>query len=297
MEPLSKKRVLITGAEGFTGQHLTSYLEDKDFDVIGTSLNSGRSKMIQLNIDDVENIRRVVKDTRPDFIVHLAAISFVNHPNSLDFYRINTLGTENLLKSLIDVSHVPQKILIPSSATIYGNQGVTVLDESMVPKPANHYGCSKLAMERIVFNYFERLPLLISRPFNYTGPRQGDNFLIPKLVNHFKNREDVIELGNIDVKREFNSIDFLCEVYFRLLMSDVHSQILNVCSSITYSITEILNELEQLARHQIEIKVNPKFVRKNEIFELRGSTSLLSTFIQIPESKPICDTLKDMLEN
>ena len=77
-----------------------------------------------------------------------------------------------------------------SSATVYGNQKTSVLDESLAPSPNNYYGISKLAMEFMVRNYFEAFPVIITRPFNYTGIGQSKNFVVPKIVDHFKKKSD-----------------------------------------------------------------------------------------------------------
>lgn len=297
MDHLSRETVLVTGIDGFTGKHLAAYLKTKGFKVFGTALRSKDPDIFNLDINDISRLNNILNDLRPEYIIHLAAISFVGHISPVDFYNVNVIGTESILKVLLDINHYPKKILIPSSATVYGNQGVSVLDESMIPKPTNHYGCSKLAMERIATNYFEKIPILITRPFNYTGPGQSIDFLIPKIIAHFKDRKDIIELGNIDVRREFNSVDYICEIYFRLLMSNVHSQVLNVCSAKTYSIIDILDELEELTQHRIQVRVNQEFVRRNEIKELKGSLKLLSSYISIPELRPIGFTLQKMLSS
>lgn len=295
MEHHSKPSVLITGIEGFTGYHLSSFLKEKGFRVYGTSLASDSQDIYKLDINLIENIKEILNEIKPDYIVHLAAISFVGHPNPEDFYKINTIGAELILKSLIEIGHIPKKVLIPSSATVYGNQGQSILNEEMAALPNNHYGCSKFAMERIVANYFSKIPIIVTRTFNYTGLFQSEHFLVPKLVKHFKEKKEEIFLGNLDVRREFNSVGFVSEVYFKLLESDTSSTIVNVCSSKTYSIEEILTSLENLSDHQIRVAINPEFVRKNEIRELKGSTALLSSLIDIPDVMSIDATLRQML--
>jgi nucleoside-diphosphate-sugar epimerase len=111
-------------------------------------------------------------------------------------YDINFFGTLNILDALVELGQRPAKIVLASSANVYGNPPVEVIDESVCPMPVNHYAISKLAMEFMARTYFDRLNILITRPFNYTGVGQGDNFLIPKIVRHYQEGKTEIELGN-----------------------------------------------------------------------------------------------------
>ena len=111
-----------------------------------------------------------------------------------------------------------------------------------------------------------------------------------------KQKRKTIELGNLDIFREFNSIEYVLDCYFKLMISKSSGKIVNICSGITYSIAEIIDFTEILTNHQINVKVNQLFVRKNEISRLRGSTDLLESLIQIDLTKTnIHSTLKQML--
>ena len=291
-----EKKVLITGIDSFTGTHLSSYLSSCGYEVYGTSLFGGKEKVYKCNINNQSEFETVLKTVKPDFFIHLAAISFVRHEPKEDFYKINTIAVANLIESFVKLNINPKKIVIASSATVYGNLGIEILSEDLCPSPANHYGASKLAMEFMVKNYFDKLPIVILRPFNYTGIGQSENFLIPKIVSHYKNRKRTIELGNLDVIREFNDISFVCEAYKRVLESNTDSKILNLCSSRGIKLMDIISIMNRLANYEIEIKINPKFVRKNEIKKLIGSSKLLFETIGEIKQPPIEETLKVMYE-
>lgn len=290
------KKVLITGIDSFTGAHLSQYLQERGYDVHGTSLFGSGNNKYQCDITIKDDVIKVLEEVRPSYFIHLSGISFTAHGDNQDFYKINTIGTTNILDAFVELGQTPKKILLASSATVYGNQGLEVLDESLCPIPANHYGASKYAMECLARSYSERLPIIIARPFNYTGLGQVEHFLIPKIVKHFREKQKAIELGNIDVSREFNDVGFVCEVYKRLLECDSKSEVVNICSGAGIKLLDVIEAMNNLAGYKIDVKVNPAFVRKDEIKSLTGSTDKLFKMIGKVEQKPFEDTLRGMLE-
>ncbi len=295
MKSASPFRVLITGINGFTGVHLERYLLSKGYSVYGTVIDTPTiANHYQCDIRDSKEVDRVIEATKPDYIIHTAAISFVGESNASLIYDVNVLGTENILKSLIKYNIKPKKIVVASSATIYGNQGKEVLDESMTPSPINHYGCSKLAMEHIVSTYFDKLNIIITRPFNYTGLSQAEHFLIPKIIKHYKERTPTIELGNIDVAREFNSIDFVVECYYKLMSIEDSSIVVNLSSNQPIKLLAVIEQMESIAGYKIEVRVNPAFVRSNEIASLAGDTTRLESLIGSIPKLSLVDTLTTM---
>lgn len=284
---IRSKKVFITGLGGFTGYHLTAYLLEHNYEVIGI----GENKLLPIsschfiNLLDKEKLIELLVREEPDYIIHLAGISFVGHDNKLDFYQVNTIGTENLLEAIINSNIIPQKVILASSATIYGNQSEYILHENITPNPVNHYGISKLAMEFIAKTYFNKLPIIITRPFNYTGVGHSENFVIPKIIKHFKDKKMSIELGNIYTLREYNDVDWVCSVYCKLMVSNVTDEIVNICSNKSHSINEILSIATEISGHKLEVSINSKFVRNNEIQELKGSDKKLISMIGTDNSE------------
>ena len=292
------KKVLITGINGFTGIYLEDSLLQKGFDIYGTVIDEPKKeKHLQCDITDRVQIDTVIAAVKPDYVIHIAAISFVGENNTSLIYDVNVIGTENILQSLIDNHVRPAKVILASSATVYGNQGKEILDESMCPRPVNHYGCSKLAMEYMSANYFDKLNIIITRPFNYTGAGQESHFLIPKIVNHFKEGEKIIELGNIHVAREFNDIHYITEIYYRLLLCDAKSETVNLSSNSPVKLLDVIEMMQEIAGYEIKVKVNPAFVRENEIESLAGSTERLVSLIDLPQRNPLRNTLVEMYES
>jgi len=292
-----QNRVLITGINGFTGIHLERYLLEKGFDVYGTVIGTPLNrKHFQCDITRVEQVDTIIAELRPDYLIHIAGISFPGEKNASLIYDVNVIGTENVIRSLINHKVTPKKVIIASSATVYGNQGEEILDESMCPKPVNHYGCSKLAMEHISAHYFDKLNIIITRPFNYTGIGQEKHFLIPKIVSHYKEGKKEIELGNLNVAREFNDIDYIIGNYYKLLISEAKSITVNLSSNHPVKLLDVIDMMNTIAGYTIEVKVNPLFVRENEIPSLSGSTKLLETFIELENKDTLHKTLQTMYD-
>ena len=292
------KKVFITGIESFTGRHLRNYLERAGYSVYGSVLQKSDADpaIFGCDITDKASCAQLLQKVEPHFIIHLAGIAFVGHGESEDFYRVNTIGTGNLLDAIDAMPTKPQKVIVVSSATVYGNQNATLLEESMCPKPTNHYAISKYGVESLAATYFKKFPIVVSRPFNYTGVGQSEDFLIPKIVAHFKEGKKSIELGNLHVRREFNDVAFVCEAYKRLLESSVESVVLNIASNRGIALLDVIEMMQAIAGYTIEVKVNPAFVRKNEIATLTGSAQKLFAAVGSIEQKPLQETLKDMFE-
>lgn len=281
------KKVLITGIDSFTGRYLHKYLLNNGYEVDGTQYPS-------CDITNKRSILSKILQSQPDYIIHLAGVSYVEHENAIDFYSVNTFGVENLLLAAMQLKTLPKKIILASSATVYGKQDKNILDESMCPKPVNHYGISKYAMECITQTYFNKLPIIIVRPFNYTGQGQSEHFIIPKIMKHFWEKKKVIELGNLHVQREFNDVrDIVC-MYERLLQSKKENLIVNLCTNRPIKLLSIIEKMKEISSHEIEVRVNEKFVRKDEIISLSGSTSKLKDIIKVSPKHNIDATLQDM---
>lgn len=299
------KTVLVTGASGFTGRYMVQALEDRGYHVVSlggaihssSAGQSGASGVVKrADLRDLRDLTRVMDEVRPEHVVHLAALAFVAHGQVDDFYQINLMGTRNLFQAMQDVHHQPESVLVASSANVYGNATEGVISEDERPNPANDYAVSKLAMEYVARLWSRRYPVIIARPFNYTGIGQDEKYLIPKIVSHFVRREKAIELGNIDVWRDFGDVRAVVDAYARLMVTpQASSTTVNVCSGAAYSLREIIELCQRISGHEIDIRVNPAFVRANEVRVLRGSNDRLKQLIGDWSSPEISQTLEWML--
>ncbi len=293
-----KPRALITGIGGFTGRYLAAELADAGYRVFGTTHENEPAvpNTFSVNLCDRVALQEVVRKVKPQVIAHLAAISFVAHGDAEAIYRVNILGTRNLLEALAELNETPHSVLLASSANIYGNSGVEVIDENVLPSPANDYAVSKLGMEYMARLWMDRMPITLVRPFNYTGVGQSPNFLIPKIVAHFQRRESVIELGNIEIERDFSDVRMIAKVYRALLQRSPKGEVINVCSGSCVSLKRILALMTSIANHEIEVKINPLFLRKNDVQRLQGDSRKLQAFVPDLQAIAIENTLRWMYE-
>jgi GDP-6-deoxy-D-talose 4-dehydrogenase len=280
-------RMLVTGADGFTGMHFVKQAREAGYDVFAFNADLTNPVAVQNQVNTI----------KPDVIVHLAAISFVVYSNASAFYNVNVIGTLNLLDALLMLPKPPTRILLASSANVYGNCEHSPIAETQSSAPLNHYAMSKLAMEHLAMTYADRLPLFFVRPFNYTGPGQVESFVVPKIVAHFKRRASIVELGNLTVEREYNDVRMVIDAYLKLLDKAAIGQIYNICSSKTYTLHQVIDTLTTLTGHKINVAVNPAFVRANELHRLCGDASKLIKTIGTHDSIDLADTLRWMLES
>lgn len=279
-------RILLTGANGFTGRHFKEIALKNNHEVI----------QLRSDLTDFSYLESELDNQEFDAVVHLAAISFVDHQKKNDFYNVNVVGTTNLLDVLVRRNEPLKSVLIASSANIYGNCESSPIKEEQSPAPVNHYAASKVVMELMAKNYINRLPLFFVRPFNYTGIGQDESFVIPKIISHFKRKSEKIELGNIQVEREFNDVRFVCNAYLKLLNDSKIGETYNICTNRPMSLLSVIDRVSDLTSHKLQISVNPAFVRANEIHRLSGDNTKLLSLVGDVNNYEIEDTLTWMLE-
>ena len=279
-------KVFVTGAEGFSGRYLCAHLKNLGYEVFEATTQN-------CDICDTKSIKDALKFD-PDFVIHLAGISFAPSDAELIF-KINVAGSKNLLDALGEQRKKPKRVILASSASVYGAQEAGVLSENLTPHPLSAYAKSKLQMENLAKDY--DLDILITRPFNYTGAGQSVNFLIPKIVSHFKRNASVIKLGNLTPKREYNNVLDVVKIYEKLLNLKTGERIFNIGSGKGYGIGEILDFMREISGRDIKVEQNPAFMRADEPEEITADTARLEANGLNLCKTHIKQTLKWMYEN
>ncbi|MBK7665038.1 MAG: GDP-mannose 4,6-dehydratase [Sterolibacteriaceae bacterium] len=291
-------RALITGLRGFTGAYLARELTQSGYRVFGTAHAGERvgQDVFEADLCDRARLGEVIRDVQPNVVAHLAGIAFVGHGDANAIYNVNLLGTRNLLSELAESPVVPSAVLLASSAQVYGTTAVEPIDESVPTVPQNDYAVSKLAMEQMARLWFDRLPIVIARPFNYTGFGQSVEFLLPKIVSHFAAGLREIELGNLDVERDFSDVRMVAAAYRRLIELAPAGEVFNICSGTAASLSDVLEIVSRRAGYEIGVRVNPAFVRANDVKRQVGSCRKLIDAIGGLPDISLAETLTWMYE-
>lgn len=284
----ASKKALLFGVDSFTGRYLKQAFERNGVSVVGTTLSKNLST--DCDITDYHQCVQFIKANNPDYVVNLSGISFVPFSDYKKIYEVNFSGAINILRACED--HAPNcRLLLISSGQLYA-QNPNAINESGCLEISNHYSVSKNAME--MATKLSSLNVRIARSFNYTGVGQSNQFLIPKIISHFKEKRDCIILGDTNVLRDFSDVRDIVNAYVSILVSNTNDQLFNVCSNSVYSISDIINFLNHECGYTINVKESKEFKRSNVIPCVKGDNSRLSSLGWNP-SHTLFDTLKWML--
>ena len=198
----------------------------------------------------------------------------------MEIFQTNVKGAENLLEGLRRHCPAGTRVVLTSTAGVYGNVPLSNIPETTPYSPMNYYGLSKVTMELLARRYGE-FDIRILRPFNIIGAGQKENFLIPKLVRAFVSRLPVLKVGNLETVRDYTDVRFGSQVFVQMALRDVCSdKILNLCSGHGTSGEQIVEYLRQITGYSPEITVDKSFIRRGEIMRLVGDNSRLKAFMQ-----------------
>lgn len=278
-------RVALTGATGFTGRFVANALK-----------RAGATPLpLKVDLTDPDATDLAVQATDFDHVIHLAAHAFVHAADWHPFYTVNQIGTFHLLDAVARKKE-GSRCIVASSAQVYGPNAQGLITEEATLNPANHYAIGKYAMELGSRLWSDKLDIILTRPFNYTGIGQDTKYLVPKIVDHFRRRAPVIELGNTWVRRDFGDVRSVADAYVGLVMAPEAPRVVNIATGSVSSIGDIIEMLTALSGHRIDIKVNPAFVRKGDVEVLGGDPTLLRN--TLPDWRPytIDDTLQWLYE-
>ncbi len=288
------KKVLLTGASGFTGTYLQEALTNNGHQVFGTTLNA-KVGFTQVDLTNSDYVEHLVKEINPTSIVHLAGVSFAGDTDIPGIYNSNVLATRNLLAAVEHFAPNIESVIVASSASVYGSNKTPLLSEDSTLLPKSDYAISKACVEVVAKSWMERIPVIITRPFNYTGVGQNTSFVIPKIVSAFKKRSLSLNLGNTSVFRDFSDVRDVAKVYTGLVEKPSAGTTFNISSGRAISLNEVIKVAERLSGNAINIEIDPQLIRPNEVERQTGSSEKLRNWLDIQSWREIEETIEWML--
>lgn len=297
-----QKKVFVTGAGGFVGSYILKSLNMAGasilaHDIKGAKFSVEGIRSCDVDLKDKQALSQVIRDFAPDSVIHLAAIASPTYGNIAEIYDVNVNLSEILLDVIRDNCPKGTRVVLTSTAGVYGNSDKAFISENSEYNPQNHYSFSKMVMEYISRAYKDDLDVKIIRPFNMIGCGQKENFLIPKLVRAYVQKQDVLKVGNLNTVRDYVDIEYAAKVFCKMALTDeTEYDVLNICSGHGVKGTEILHMLQELTSFSPRIEVDPKFLRKNEIMQLVGDPTRCNAFMGDEKPKKIEHILKHMVD-
>jgi NAD dependent epimerase/dehydratase len=283
------KKVLVTGADGFIGSHLTEMLLEKGYDVRAftyynsfntwgwlDTLDQGAIKEIDVftgDIRDPNGVRLAMKGV--DEVYHLAAliaIPFSYHsPDS--YVDTNIKGTLNVLQAARDLE--TSKVLVTSTSEVYGTAKYVPIDEKHPYQGQSPYSATKIGADRLAESFYRsfNMPVSIVRPFNTYGPRQSARAVIPTIITQLLAGVEEIRLGSLTPTRDFNYVKDTASGFIEIAKSNCTvGEEINIATGIEISIEELANELIRQINPKAKIICEEQRLRpeKSEVNRLLG---------------------------
>jgi NAD dependent epimerase/dehydratase len=269
-------KILITGATGFIGSHLTEHLCKIGFDIIafdrynsnnnwGWLENSKYKNDFQIILGDIRDYDSVSKVmVGCDAVFHLAALIGIpySYVSPLAYIRTNVEGTYNVLESAKNLNL--KQVLITSTSETYGTAQYVPIDEKHPLVGQSPYSASKIAADQLAISYFKsfELPVKVVRPFNTYGPRQSARAVIPTIISQLLNGKTQIELGSLSPTRDLTFVKDTCAGFEEIYKSDfLYGEITNIGMNTEISIGDLAKKIAQLMNIDLTIHSDENRIR------------------------------------
>ena len=288
----TSKRVLVTGADGFIGSHLTEALLAKGYCVKALSQYNSfnywgwleeipANKNLQVVSGDIRDPHFCKEITKGvDLIFHLAALIAIPYsyvaPDA--YVETNVKGTLNICQAAKENGNI--RVIHTSTSEVYGTAQYVPIDEKHPKQPQSPYSASKIgadAMALSFFNAFE-LPVSIARPFNTYGPRQSARAIIPTIISQIANGIKEIKMGDLTPTRDFNYVEDTCNGFIAIAENDsTIGKEINIASNSEISMGDTLNLIKEIMQSDVKFILDEQRIRPagSEVFRLWGENALI----------------------
>lgn len=307
---MSEKKILITGAGGFIGSHLTELCVEKGYIVrvfvhynsrndwgwLEDSKNLGKFEVVTGDVRDFDSVFKAMKDC--DTVFHLAALIGIpySYHSPLAYIRTNVEGTYNALEAARELG--TKKVLVTSTSETYGTAQYVPIDEKHPLVGQSPYSATKIAADHLALSFYRSfdLPVKIVRPFNTYGPRQSARAIIPTIVTQFLTGQRSIRLGNLFPTRDFTFVKDTASAFIEIANADkLFGEIVNVGTGQEISIDDLARLIAELMEVEINLVTDEQRVRpkKSEVERLCCNNSKL---LKNTKWKPHYDLKKGLSE-
>jgi len=261
-----KKKILITGAAGFIGSHLTDYLLKKNYLITAfdrynsfnsfgwlDGYNNKNLKCVLGDIRDYDSVNNIVKNH--DIVIHLAALIGIpySYVSPSAYIKTNIEGTYNILEAC--KNHKIEQTIITSTSETYGTAETYKISEKHACKAQSPYSASKISADQLAMSYYRSFnsPIKIVRPFNTYGPRQSLRAVIPTIINQAVSG-DTVNLGNINTTRDLTYVTDTCDAFYKVMKcKKLIGQTVNVGSDNNISIKNIVKKVADILNKKITL--------------------------------------------
>lgn len=308
-------KALVTGISGFVGSHMAEFLLNNNVEVTGTIRQRSRMdhirhikdvRLVECELRDPFSVETLIGEIKPDLIFHLAAQSFVptswNSP--IDTIHNNVAGQVNIMEALrrFDLS---SKMQVACSSEEYGHvePDEVPIRETNPLRPLSPYAVSKVAQDYLGYQYYKSygLPIVVTRTFNHTGPRRGENFVTSNFAKQIAEIEKgrkppVIYVGNLTAKRDFTDVRDVVRAYWLALEKGKPGETYNIASGTCYTVQEVLDLLLSYSNVSISIQEDPARLRPSDVEILLGDATKFSSETGWKPEIPFEKTMRDLLQ-
>ena len=306
------QKVLITGADGFIGSHLTEMLLERGYQVRALSLYNSFNYWGWL--DDIRhpNLEVVTGDVRDphfckhitqeiDIVFHLAALIAIPYsyvaPDS--YVDTNVKGTLNICQAAKE--NGVKRVLVTSTSEVYGTAQYVPIDEKHPKQPQSPYSATKIGADAMAMSFYNafNLPVVIVRPFNTYGPRQSARAIIPTIITQIADGKREIKLGDLTPTRDFNFVKDTCKGFVELSRCDAAiGQEVNVCSNYEISMRDTLELIAKLMDAKVKFVEDEQRIRNknSEVFRLWCDNTKIKSLTGFTPEYPIEKGLRETID-
>lgn len=310
---MTKETVLVTGADGFIGSHLTECLVRQGFKVKALSQYNSFNYWGWLeNIDCLEDVEVFCGDIRDpyyckkitkgvDAVYHLAALIAIPYsyvaPQS--YVDTNVTGTLNICQSSLE--NGVKRLIHTSTSEVYGTAKYVPIDENHPIQPQSPYSASKIAADAVAMSFYNAfdLSLTIARPFNTYGPRQSARAIIPTIITQIAAGQKIIKLGDVSPTRDFNYVEDTCMGFLEIAKSEkTVGEIVNIASNYEISVGDTLNLIKKIMNSDVEFLTEKQRIRprKSEVFRLWGDNTKIRSMTGFEPQNSIEEGLRKTID-